>query len=152
LVTREEWGSIVDRDDLTFIRLPVTEVIIHHTEGQEGCNTERCKELVRNIQADKNGNFWVDIGYSFLICGDGKVYEGRGWDKQGAHTPGHNTIGIAIAFIGNFDEKLPTAAALNAAKALIEYGLANGKISPDYDVIGHRDASATTCPGDALYN
>ena len=31
-----------------------------------------------------------DIGYNFLIGGDGIVYEGRGWNKQGAHTKGNN--------------------------------------------------------------
>ena len=31
---------------------------------------------------------WDDIGYNFMIGGDGAVYEGRGWDSQGAHTKG----------------------------------------------------------------
>lgn len=34
---------------------------------------------------------WDDIGYNFLVGGDGSVYEGRGWDKQGAHTKGQLT-------------------------------------------------------------
>jgi N-acetylmuramoyl-L-alanine amidase len=32
----------------------------------------------------------VDIGYHFLVGENGKVYEGRGWDRQGAHSPGWN--------------------------------------------------------------
>jgi hypothetical protein len=31
---------------------------------------------------------YCDIGYSFLIGGDGNVYEGRGWDRVGSHTIG----------------------------------------------------------------
>lgn len=35
---------------------------------------------------------WDDIGYNFLVGGDGEVYEGRGWDKQGAHTKGESAV------------------------------------------------------------
>ena len=39
-----------------------------------------------------NGNGWCDIGYSFLVGGDGNIYEGRGWDEIGAHTGGFNSV------------------------------------------------------------
>ena len=44
---------------------------------------------------------WDDIGYNFLIGGDGGVYEGRGWDKQGAHTKGmpESNLSFSILFI-----------------------------------------------------
>lgn len=42
------------------------------------------------------------IHFSFLIGGDGKVYEGVGFHKVGAHTRGYNTRSLGIAFIGNF--------------------------------------------------
>lgn len=32
---------------------------------------------------------WDDIAYNFIVGGDGAVYEGRGWEKQGAHTKGN---------------------------------------------------------------
>jgi len=51
------------------------------------------------------------------------VYEGRGWDTVGAHTYGYNSESIGIAFIGNFSYRKPSAAALNAAKQLISYGV-----------------------------
>ena len=37
-----------------------------------------------------------DIGYNFLIGGNGDVYEGRGWDKQGAHTKSKKIFHILI--------------------------------------------------------
>lgn len=40
--------------------------------------------------------------FSFLIGGDGNVYEGAGWHKVGAHTRGYNTRSLGIAFIGNY--------------------------------------------------
>ena len=55
---------------------------------------------------------------SFLIGGDGHVYEGRGWNVQGAHTQGFNTKGYGVCFIGNFMEKNPTQAAVDAFHSL----------------------------------
>ncbi|KAH7945483.1 hypothetical protein HPB49_011245 [Dermacentor silvarum] len=80
---------------------------------------------------------WDDLGYSFLIGGDGRVYVSRGWDRSGAHTKGHNDDALAAAFIGDFSRHLPTPWA--------------GKIRPDYTLHGHRDANCRTCPGEALY-
>jgi len=51
------------------------------------------------------------------------VYEGRGWDSVGAHVYGHNSGSIGIAFIGNFSNRLPNSAALNAARQLISCGV-----------------------------
>lgn len=46
-------------------------------------------KIVRQIQTfhiESRG--WFDIGYNFLIGGDGAAYEGRGWKTEGAHTLG----------------------------------------------------------------
>lgn len=66
---------------------------------------------------------WSDIGYSFLVGGDGRVYEGRGWGTVGAHTRGYNSNGIAISFVGNFMTQKPNQAMLNAAQKLIACGI-----------------------------
>ena len=52
------------------------------------------------------GNGWCDIGYSFLVGGDGNVYEGRGWDEIGAHTGGFNSVvrGAIGAHTGGFNQ------------------------------------------------
>ena len=51
------------------------------------------------------------------------MYEGRGWDTEGAHTYGYNSVSIGIAFIGEFSYRKPHNAALSAAKQLISYGV-----------------------------
>ena len=53
-----------------------------------------------------------DIGYSFLIGGDGNIYEGRGWNVVGALTNGFNRKGYAASFIGDFTSRLPSEAAM----------------------------------------
>ena len=51
-----------------------------------------CIDRVKSIQRSHQiGNGWDDIGYHFLVGENGKVYEGRGWDRQGAHSPGWNS-------------------------------------------------------------
>jgi N-acetylmuramoyl-L-alanine amidase len=40
---------------------------------------------------------------------------------------------------------------LNALQQLIDCGIELGEISPDYSLIGHRQAKDTDCPGDQLY-
>lgn len=39
---------------------------------------------------------------SFAIGGDGKVYEGRGFNRVGAHAPKYNDKSIGIVLIGNW--------------------------------------------------
>jgi len=51
------------------------------------------------------------------------VYEGRGWDSVGAHVYGHNSQSIGIAFIGDFRNRIPNTASLDAAKQLISCGV-----------------------------
>lgn len=93
-----------------------------------------------------------DIGYNFLVGGDGSVFEGRGWLKQGTHTRGYNTDSICIALIGTFDKLEPSASQLNATKLLIEKGVAQDRLQQDYKLFGHRQFFATNSPGDQLYN
>lgn len=95
---------------------------------------------------------WDDIGYNFLVGGDGAAYEGRGWENQGAHTKGYNTGSICIAFIGTFTQYEPPARQINVAKRLIEEGVRLNKIAKDYKVYGHRQFYATESPGEKLFN
>ena len=37
---------------------------------------------------------WSDIGYNFLVGEDGRVYEGRGWDNEGAQAKGFNAQSV----------------------------------------------------------
>lgn len=94
---------------------------------------------------------WNDIGYNFLVGGDGAVYVGRGWNMEGAHTRGHNRKSICIAFIGNFDSIAPPTRQLCAAQNLIAEGIRLEVLSDDYKLYGHRQLVSTDSPGAALY-
>ncbi|KAL3863962.1 hypothetical protein ACJMK2_005691 [Sinanodonta woodiana] len=152
LVTRDEWHARPPRNT-SHMNTPVGIVFIHHTamsecENQRSCTVEM--QDIQNFHMDVRG--WDDIGYSFLIGGDGQVYEGRGWDRVGAHTLHWNDVSIAFSIMGEYTHKLPNTAALNAVINIMECGIQMGKITKDYKMYGHRDVRSTECPGQRLYD
>ncbi|GAB1607521.1 hypothetical protein Ahia01_001035600, partial [Argonauta hians] len=82
---------------------------------------------------------------------DGRVYEGRGWDREGAHTKHFNRVAVAVCVMGDFSHTLPDSPALNAVKKIINRGVCLGKVAPNFRLYGHRDVRDTTCPGETFY-
>ncbi|XP_049298980.1 peptidoglycan-recognition protein LC-like isoform X1 [Anopheles funestus] len=155
LVTRTEWLAQPPRGELTDLKLPVNLVIIAHT-ATEGCTTQtKCMYQVKLIQEfhfDPDSRNFSDIGYQFLVGGDGNAYEGRGWTKEGAHTKGFNNDSICIAFIGTFIKDPPPIAQLSAAKQLIQLGFQGKYLASNYSLYGHRQLAPFESPGKALYD
>ncbi|XP_052034622.1 peptidoglycan recognition protein 3 isoform X1 [Apodemus sylvaticus] len=135
------------------MNLPAKFVIIIHTAGGSCNESAECLVRVRDIQSfhiDKQD--FCDIAYHFLVGQDGGVYEGVGWNIEGSHTYGYNDIALGIAFIGNFVEKPPNEASLEAAQSLIQCAVAKGYLTSNYLLMGHSDVSNILSPGQALYN
>uniref|UniRef100_A0A8C0IST1 Peptidoglycan-recognition protein n=1 Tax=Chelonoidis abingdonii TaxID=106734 RepID=A0A8C0IST1_CHEAB len=151
IVTRSQWRARAPRNRVQ-LSTPAPYVIIHHTAGSSCTSQASCSQLVRGIQnyhMDSKG--WADIGYNFLIDGDGRVYEGRGWSTMGAHAYGWNHKSLGFSFLGTFSSRIPKAAALNAAQSLIQCAVSRGSLSSSYTLTGHRNVNPTECPGNALY-
>ncbi len=152
IVTRAQWGARAATTAQLPIR-PAPFAVVHHTAGSACATEAACATQMRNIQNfHMNTNGWADIGYNFCVGNDGNAYEGRGWGRQGAHAPPYNNQSVGICIFGTFTSALPSTAALNAARLLITCGVSLGHLRPAYWVIGHRQASATECPGTALFN
>lgn len=64
---------------------------------------------------------------------------------------GRITVFMGFIIIGIFTGHNPSAAAIKAVKDLIEYGVTLGKIQENYTLLGHRQTTSTSCPGDSLY-
>jgi N-acetylmuramoyl-L-alanine amidase len=67
---------------------------------------QSCIQRVQEIQKiHQNNQGWADIGYHFLVGENGKVYEGRGWNREAAHSSGWNndafgkSVSVAFSFI-----------------------------------------------------
>lgn len=112
------------------------------------CFQSDCVYRVRIIQAYHiESRHWNDIGYNFLIGGDGSAYVGRGWDSVGAHTKSFNKYSIGIALIGTFSVESPTKYQIDACRKLIALGVEKGKIAKDYKLFPHNAFMTTLSPG-----
>ena len=112
-----------------------------------------CGQLLREIQQYhvENVGLW-DIAPNFLIGGDGKAYEGRGWDFSGVFVTRFNIKSLGISFIGNFDEELPSAAQISAYNELLKIGIGMFKMTEYYRVMAQGQfLNDTRSPGNAFY-
>lgn len=120
---------------------------IHHTAGpQPKRNRVREeKQLLRDTEDFHiNTRGYRAIAYSYLIMPSGRVYEGRGFQKQGAHTLGHN-LDIGICFPGNYEHDRLTKRQLVAYRMLAaRLRLKGARVGKAYP---HSDTFSTSCPG-----
>jgi hypothetical protein len=105
-------------------------------------------EKGKTKRVNKGGRGWPDIAYQAGFNDLGMVLRGRPDDRTGAHTVGHNAKALGFVWQGKAREE-PAQAAYEALAWLIDE--ADQRHGPGLYVIGHRDVSSKSCPGDALY-
>lgn len=119
-------------------------IIIHHA----AVNTADVY-AVHNLHLQ---NGWTGIGYNFYIRKDGSVYQGRGWNYQGAHTSDYNyeSVGICCEGYYHHDEngytQTPPNAQLSSLIKMVAWAMEKYGLTVD-DIYGHYDLNATACPG-----
>ncbi len=141
---------------------PAKALYVHHTATVDGGADPAA--VIRSVYYYHTiTNKWGDIGYNFLIDRYGNIYEGRygGPNVIGAHTLGHNAGSVGVSVIGNHDNEPVPEAALNALVAIslvksVQHGInPQGSFVKDgktySNLLGHRDAVSTSCPGKNLY-
>ncbi|CAF1089535.1 unnamed protein product [Rotaria sp. Silwood1] len=156
-VDRAGWGAREPTSITNLTGKPLSFYVIHHSYQPPNCYDDTsCIQRVKAIQdLHQLDRGWVDIGYHFLVGENGKVYEGRGWDRQGAHAPEWNNDAYGICIIGDFRTAPPNEKALSAVYSWIRCGIARGHVKKDYHIITHRQSqrpSYTECPGDGTFN
>ncbi|TKS81270.1 Peptidoglycan-recognition protein SC2 [Collichthys lucidus] len=151
IVSRAQWGAAAPRKRET-LKDCAQRVVIHHTALPICTGMKECVDRLVSIQrAHMTERRFDDIGYNFLVGEDGTVYEGRGWGVVGAHAKGHNHDSLGIAFMGNYNSDAPSTEELSAVKQLLQSGVSQGFLQPEFVLFGHRDLGSTQCPGDKLY-
>ncbi|XP_024864215.1 N-acetylmuramoyl-L-alanine amidase isoform X2 [Kryptolebias marmoratus] len=157
IIPRCQWGAKAYRGTPIPLSLPLQFLYIHHTyEPSSPClSFPSCSRDMRAMQRfHQEHRGWSDIGYSFVVGSDGYVYEGRGWNRLGTHTRGHNAIGYGVSIIGNYTATLPSRHAMNLIRHQLVRCAVDGKgLAANFTIYGHRQVvNYTACPGDALFS
>ncbi|XP_063633130.1 uncharacterized protein LOC134804117 isoform X2 [Cydia splendana] len=158
-ITREDWLARDMTGNNTVARFaPLKLVVVQHTVSPECHRFTNCAAELRNLQNYflESKHLGYDIPYNFLIGNDGRVYQGRGWNREGAHTLGFNRCSLGVAFIGDYREELSvhsrvTDLQLQRFNMLLEDGVTLGFLRPDYSILPAKDVQESASPGSNLY-
>lgn len=134
------------------------EHFIHYTTGNE-LGVDDMAQWWRNIRNHHmRVNGWTDIAYNHGVARDpdperAHIFEGRGWNRVGGHTLGHNQTGTATVFLGDDDPDYADATpGVRRAFALIIWlrAMDLARQGVQLQLKTHRDVNSTSCPGDEL--
>lgn len=145
---RKAWGARAASSIVTQPRASVSTLVVHHTAGKAAASLHDAINEMQSIQRQHIiTNGWSDIGYNFVIDRRGRVWEGRGYDRVGAHTKDHNTGTVGVSFMGNYETIKPTTRQLVAFR-LLQRRLRRQGFNITR-VLGHRQMpdQSTACPG-----
>lgn len=129
-------------------------ITVHHEGGAKpnyDVTVAAVSATLRKIQSGHNQRMNAgDIGYHFIIDRQGRIWQGRDLQFQGAHVKAHNPHNIGIMCLGNFELQKPTAAQVETLTRLCSALMQGYKITPN-NVFAHRDLGNSLCPGKFLY-
>jgi hypothetical protein len=144
----------------------VKHCIIHHSAGNT--SDTNYANIIRNIyllHTESNG--WDDIGYNYVVAGNGQIYDGRdpqgAGDEdniQGAHFCAKNSGTMGICLLGNYEIDTPSISLIQSLEKLLTWKLYKENLSAKDSSIHpqngskylatigqHKDGCPTLCPG-----
>jgi hypothetical protein len=152
-------------------------LLVHHTASANGADPVSVMRSAYDFHTGPQKG-WPDVAYNFFIDQDGVVWEGRSGSLDGpieaSATGGSQGFAQLVCLLGDFTRVMPTAAALSSLNRTLAWLADRYRVStapgatvafqsrgsnrwPAGDTIvtstiaGHRDMSATACPGDTFY-
>lgn len=171
MISRAEWGAEPFAGDPVALARPnYIYLTFHHAAGFGAETLSQGKQQVFNIQDfHQKGRGWSDIGYQFLMDESGRIYQGRPFLNGpaplsdapplvlGAHVGGHNTGNIGICALGCYHppagsecRDVLSEQSVDSLAVMLAFLSENYGVPPER-LRGHRDFSATACPGDNNY-
>lgn len=150
LVYRESWNAADNINRGKKINSSLTQnVYIGHTGGRPCYKLEECVRIVKNLQNDSMYSSGEDLPYNFLIGGDGKTYEGRGWNyEMGIESyiidP---STSFLIGLIGNYTHTTPETKQIEEIKSLLDVTQRRNKLWKNYNVYVLRNMSVSLVDG-----
>lgn len=126
----------------------VNRITVHHDAiPSQGLRTR--SDAVARLNQVRQSHLrenWADIGYHYVIDPQGRVWEGRPLQFQGAHVKDQNENNIGVMCMGNFDQHRPTNDQINALDGFVASLMRRHRISPQR-VYTHQELMPTRCPG-----
>lgn len=159
IIPRKEWGARYGAG-WTKRPMPTPAAYLHHTTTVQppiGATFDQDAAAVRQLDQigydlfRGSGGEKAGISYTYVIAPSGRIFAGHDADREGSHTRGHNRTAVGIALIGTFTREAPTQAQLDGCAWLLRELHATGVIANPALTGGHRDTSATECPGSKAY-
>ncbi|XP_062543871.1 peptidoglycan-recognition protein 3-like isoform X2 [Armigeres subalbatus] len=147
------WEETTAKFELSPLEKHATQnVIILHTRSEPCHDQATCIQLVQKLQNDAWNQNGSHIPYNFLIGGDGKTYEGRGWKSQHGFLsfPGLNDT-IVVGMIGTFNDQRPNLVMYAETKALLTESIRRFSLVPSYRLHGVIDNSILDNDAAGLY-
>lgn len=179
IIPREGWAEGMPQlwapggEDVKFL-------LVHHTAGSNDYSEDGAIDQIRSAYRLHTGpdKGWPDVCYNFFIDRFGRVFEGRDGSLDGAvlndATGGSQGFAQLVCLLGDFTSIVPSDAAIDSlrrtlawlsnrhgldtsAQATTEFVSRGSNKWPAGQTVtaaiisGHRDMSATACPGDSFY-
>ncbi len=167
-------GPLQPEPDVKFL-------LVHHTAGTNDYTESAVVEQIRQVFRFHTGpdKQWPDVCYNFFVDRYGGIWEGRAGSLDGPvmadATGGSQGFDQLVCLLGNFVSTQPTTAMVDSTVAVLayladRYGIDTspgaevefisrgsnrwpaGKAVTARTISGHRDMSATECPGQMVYD
>lgn len=136
----------------------ITKITVHHSAIDHDLSLTG-EKLLENIKNVHSGKGWPGLSYHYVIDVDGKTYQTNKHEDITWHD-GVNKDSIGVLVTGWFHPSdnnkagndKPTLPQLKSLKELLDKLCTKHPEFPadQDDVVGHRERSATVCPGDYL--
>ena len=123
--------------------VPYERLVVHHSASP------RISTKLESIRAWHKERKFYDVGYNYVIEGEGQTLVGRPIPQiPAANGRGFNSGTIAVCLVGdNTDKNSINHWVPSQWIALAQLVRAVRMLIPGIEVIGHRDLKETACPG-----
>ena len=163
LYWRGAWNARPPSSPVQVLDTAPSYIVVHHTATANSTDYSldhalRLSKSIQDHHMDSNG--WIDAGQQLTISRGGYLMVGRDQTPQaiaasrhvvGAHVANNNSTCIGIENEGLYTSEEPTQALTDSLVETLAWLCGAYGLNPQSAILGHRDFSATACPGDVLY-
>jgi hypothetical protein len=176
---RSEWGAKLKPKLGLRAEQSVKFLLVHHTAASNTYSKNQVVNQIQSIYRFHTGTKkWPDVCYNFFVDRFGGVWEGRAGSLAGPieadATGGSQGFAQLVCLLGNFETARPSQAMIQSCSKVLGWLAIRSKIDLQQTktvsfisrgsnkwkagstviarpISGHRDMSATLCPGKFVY-